>query len=229
MNRHRTGPPAGNWTESVVIRSYEGPLTGPEPDLDRPAPTPAPAGPVRLPRVVPAWLAVAALLLGGAASVAAALWWQHRTRVIEVTERVQAYDTTGPDAAGCPNLSPCVVRADLGQPLTVLARQLFPDSTVLSAVSVTRSDTGRTVLTSVVLRAPSGVGVSASAQCVPGAGPIRGRAASLPSAGPAQADFVVGGAPGCSVAVSAQIPRGVPVPLDELRRLAGDRQAQLTP
>ena len=226
MNRQRTGRPARDWTESVVIRSYEEPLAGAEPDPGRP---PAAAAVIRPPAVVPAWLVVAALLLSAAACVAAALWWQHRSRVIVVTDRVRPYYTAGPDAAGCPNLSRCVVRADLGQPLSVLARQLFPDATVLSAVSVTRSDTGRTVRTSIVLRTPSGLEVSASAQCVPGAGPIDTRAASLPAAGPAQADFVVGGAPGCSVAVSAQIPRSVPVPLTQLRRLVADPEVQLSP
>jgi hypothetical protein len=118
---------------------------------------------------------------------------------------------------------------DLGQPLTEVARLLFPDATVLSSRSIVDSRSGRTVRTTIVLRAPSGLEVSASAQCVPGAGPVTGRAASLPAAGPAQADFVVAGEPGCSVAVAAQIPRTVPVPLAQLRQLADDPQVQLSP
>jgi hypothetical protein len=94
---------------------------------------------------------------------------------------------------------------------------------------VVESGSGRTVQTTIVLRTLSGLEVSANAQCVPGAGPITGRAEPLPAAGPAQADFVVAGAPGCSVAVAAQIPRGAPVPLAELRQLARDPQVQLDP
>ncbi|HEX8768173.1 MAG TPA: hypothetical protein VF714_07370 [Jatrophihabitans sp.] len=228
MNRLRTSRPPGHWTESVVIRSYEAPLADPDPAMPLP-PLPAPVGPLRLPRVVPAWMVVAALLLACAAAGTAALWWQHRSRVVEVTNRMQAYYTTGPDAAGCPNLTRCQVRVDPGQPLAALARRLFPDATVLSAVAVTDTRTGRTVHSTVVLRAPSGLEVSATAQCVPGAGPIPGRVEPLPQMGPAQADFVVAGAPGCSVAVAAQIPRAVRVPLVELRQLAVDRQAQLDP
>ena len=146
-----------------------------------------------------------------------------------VTNRVQPYYSAGSDAAGCPILSRCRVVPDLAQPLTGVARQLFPNATVLSLVSVVESRGGRTVQTSIVLRTPSGIEVSASAQCVPGAGPVTTRAASLPAAGPAQADFVVAGAPGCSVAVAAQIPRAVPVPLAQLQQLAADPQVQLDP
>lgn len=226
MTRLRTGRSSGHWTESVVIRSYEAPLADPDPALPFPPPA-APDTPAPPPRAVPSWLVAAALVLACTACVAAALWWQHRSRVLEVTNRVPAYSTAGPDAAGCPVLSRCRVVPDLGQPLTVQARRLFPDATVLSSLSVVEPRSGLTVQTTVVLRAPSGLEVSASAQCVPGAGPVPGRAASLPAAGPAQADFVVPGAPGCSVAVSAQIPRAVPVPLAELRQLARDPQVQL--
>ena len=100
---------------------------------------------------------------------------------------------------------------------------------MLSSLSVQRLDTDQTVRTTIVLHTPTGLQVSATAQCVPGAGPIPDRAALLPETGPAQADFVVAGAPGCSVAVAAQIPPSVPVPLAQLRQLAGDRQVQLRP
>ena len=241
MTRQRIGRTAGNptrhWTQSAVIRSSEGPLS--DPDLESAA-EPGPGAPVDpastdsglsapATRVVPAWVVAAALLLACAASVATALWWQHRSRVIEVTRQVPSYYSAGPDAAGCPNLIRCQVRADLGQPLNVLARQLFPDATVLSSVSVVVSDTGQTVQTTIVLGTPSGVEVSAMAQCVPGAGPTFGRAAPLPPTGPAQADFVVAGSPGCSVAVAAQIPRSVPVPLSQLQQLAADPDVQLHP
>jgi hypothetical protein len=225
--RRRTGAPASNWADSVVIRSYESALADPESDVA--LPPPSPIQPPRRPWVVPAWLVAAAMLLACSAGVAAALWWQHRSRVIEVTHRVVPYYPAGPDAMGCPNLIRCQVRANAGQPLNMLVRQLFPDATVLSSLSVSSADTGQTMQTSIVVRTPAGVDVSASAQCVPGGGPIGARAASLPAVGPAQADFVVAGEPGCSVAVAAQIPRGVPVPLAQLLRLVGDRQAQLQP
>jgi hypothetical protein len=226
MSRQRADRPAGDWPQRVDFRSYEGPLAGPDPAELEPVPI---AEQARRPRLVPAWLVLVALLLSCSAAVAAALWWHHRSRVIEVSNRVQPHYTTGADASGCPTLGSCQVRADVGQPLNVLARRLFPGATVVSSLSVVRSDTGRTVWTTIVLRSPSGLDVSAIAQCVPGAGPITGRAEPLPPVGPAQADFVVAGAPGCSVAVAAQIPRAVPVPLTELRRLAGDRQVQLSP
>lgn len=178
---------------------------------------------------LPAWLVAITVLLACSAIVAASLWWQHRSRVIEVTHLVRPAYPAGPDSIGCPNLSSCQVRADLGHPLNALARQLFPDATVLSSVSVAESDTGRTVRTAIVLRTPSGVVVSAGAQCVPDAGPVPGRAGALPATGPAQADFVVAGAPGCSVAVAARIPRAAPVPLAELQRLARDPGVQLRP
>lgn len=181
------------------------------------------------PRVAPAWLVAVAALLACSAIVASSMWWQHRSRVVEVTHQVKPSYPAGPDSIGCPNLSRCQVRADLGHPLNALARQLFPDATVLSSVSVAESDTGRTVRTTIVLRTPSGVVVSAGAQCVPGAGPVPGRFGSLPAAGPAQADFVVAGAAGCSVAVAARIPRAAPVPLAELQRLARDPGVQLRP
>jgi hypothetical protein len=179
------------------------------------------------PTVVPTWLVAAAVLLACAALVTAALWWQYRTRVVEVTHRVVPYYPAGPDAMGCPSGVQCQVLSDAGQPLAVLARRLFPDATVLSSVSVTDAATGRAVQTTIVLRTPAGLELSALAQCVPGAGPIPIRAAPLPAVGPAQADFVVPGRPGCSVAVAAQIPRSVPVPLEQLRRLAADPDAQL--
>jgi hypothetical protein len=178
---------------------------------------------------VPAWLVAAAVLVACSASVTAALWWQHRSRVIEVINVVQPRYPAGPDPIGCPNLSRCQVRADIGQPLNTLAQQLFSDATVLSSVSVTESDTDRTVRTTIVLRTRSGIVVSAGAQCVRSASQVPGRAAALPARGPAQADFVVAGAPGCSVAVTAQIPRGTPVPLAALQRLAGDPEVQLRP
>jgi hypothetical protein len=218
MSRLRISRPDRDAIEPAPIRFAE------SPPADRDT-----ADPLRPSRVVPAWLVTGMLLLACAASVAAALWWQHRSRVIEVTNRVQPYYSAGPDAAGCPILSRCRVTADLGQPLAVAARRLFPDATVLSSLSAVDSGSGRTVQTTIVLRAPSGLEVSATAQCVPGAGPISDRAAALPAAGPAQADFVVAGAPGCSVAVAAQIPRAVPVPLAELRQLARDPQVQLDP
>jgi hypothetical protein len=224
MTRQRIGRPARSWIEPVVISSFEGPLSDPDP-----AAVWGPADRAASPKVVPAWLVAAALLSACALCVATALGWQQRTRVIEVTKRVPSYHSTGPDAAGCPNLTACKVLADLGQPLNMLARQLFPDATVLSSLSVVRSDTGRTVQTTIVLGTRSGIEVSAIAQCVPGAGPVPGRAAPLPAAGPAQADFVVAGAPGCSVAVAAQIPRAVPVPLPQLQRLVADPGVQLDP
>jgi hypothetical protein len=121
------------------------------------------------------------------------------------------------------------VRADLGQPLATTARRLFPDATVISAVSVVQSDTGQAVQTVIVLHARSGVEVSATVQCLPGGGAIPGRSAALPAVGPAQADFVVAGSPGCSVAVAAQVPRSVRVPLAELLKLATDPGVQLHP
>ena len=226
MTRLRINRPPGHWTESVLIRSYEVPLADPDPPF---LPAAEPAAPARPPKLVPAWLVVAALLMACTGSVAAALWWQHRSRVIEVTNRVQPYYSAGPDAAGCPILSRCRVVPDLGQQLPELARRLFPAATVLSSLSVVETGSGRTVRTTIVLRAESGLEVSASAQCVPGAGPVTGRAEPLPATGPAQADFVVAGEPGCSVAVAAQIPRAVPVPLAQLRQLADDPQAQLSP
>jgi hypothetical protein len=186
----------------------------------------APVSPAQ-PTVVPTWLVAAAVLLSCAALVVAALWWQHRTRVIEVTHRVVPYFPAGPDAMGCPRGVQCQVLADAGQPLTVLARRLFPDATVLSSVSVTDAATGRAVQTTIVLRTPAGLEISALAQCVPGAGPVANRAAPLPTVGPAQADFVVAGRPGCSVAVAAQIPRSVLVPVPQLQQLAADPDAQL--
>jgi len=219
MSRLRINRPARDWIE--LLPSESPPPAG--------AGSSAAGGPARLPRVVPAWLVAAALLLACAACAAATSWWQHRSRVIEVTSRVRPSYSAGPDAAGCPILLRCRVIADPSQPLATAARRLFPDATVLSSLSVVESGSGRTVQTTIVLRAPSGLEVSASAQCVPGAGPITGRAASLPATGPAQADFVVAGAPGCSVAVSAQIPRAAPVPLARLRQLARDPQAQLNP
>jgi hypothetical protein len=232
MSRLRISRPARDAIEPVLVRFAESQPADPgtaDPGTTDPDPIDPRAGHLRAPRVVPAWLVAAALLLACAASVAAALWWQHRSRVIEVTNRIQPYYSAGPDAAGCPILSRCLVSTDLSQPLAVAARRLFPDATVLSSLTVVESGSGRTVQTTIVLHAPSGLGVSATAQCVPGAGPISDRAASLPVAGPAQADFVVAGAPGCSVAVAAQIPRTVPVPLAELRQLARDPQVQLDP
>jgi hypothetical protein len=211
----RRGRQQPSWADEIAIWSDDG------------GPTDPGTGAASQPTVVPAWLVTAAVLLACSALVAAALWWQHRTRVVEVTHRVVPYSPAGPDAMGCPSGVQCQVLADAGQPLAVLARQLFPDATVLSSVSVTNAATGRTVQTTIVLRTPAGVELSALTQCVPGAGPIPTRAAPLPAVGPAQADFVVAGRPGCSVAVAAQIPRSVPVPLRQLQQLATDPDAQL--
>lgn len=227
MSRRWIARPERDRAEQVPITVYDGAPVATEPAAAI-APQ-APSDPPGRPWVAPAWLIAAAVLLACSASVAASLWWQHRSRVIEVTNHVQPSYPAGPDAAGCPNLSSCRVRADIGQPLNALARQLFPDATVLSSVSVIESDTDQTVRTAIVLRTRSGVVVSAGAQCVPGAGPVAGRVGSLPVAGPAQADLVVAGAPGCSVAVSASIPRAAPVPRAELQRLVADPGVQLRP
>jgi|GEM_PF-1785138 len=205
------------WADEIAIGADDGTPSGPgvlAPGSSRPT-------------VVPGWLVAAAVLLACSALVAAALWWQHRTRVVEVTHRVVPYFPAGPDAMGCPSGVRCQVLPDAGQPLAALARRLFPDATVLSSVAVTDAGTGRTVQATIVLRTVSGSELTAVAQCVPGAGPIPARAASLPALGPAQADFIVPGRPGCSVAVAAQIPRSVPVPVEQLRRLAADPDAQL--
>lgn len=225
MNRRLSGRPAPDWTESVVLRSYDSSLAAPEPPaaLEQPGRDQPPARS----RVVPAWLVAVALVVAGCATVAASLWWQHQSRTILVTKRVVPSHAAGADALGCPHLASCRVRADLGQPLGSTARRLFPDATVVSSVSVVESDTGQTVLTTIVLHVRSGVEVSATAQCVPDGDPIPGRAAALPTVGPAQADFVVAGSAGCSVAVSAQIPRSVAVPLTQLLKLATDPSVQL--
>jgi hypothetical protein len=217
----RSSRPPTSWADEIAIRPDDGasPVAG--------AGGPPPSG--SRPRVVPPWQVAVAILLACSALVIAALWWQHRTRVIELTHRVVPYTPAGPDAMGCPSGTRCQVLADAGQPLAVLARRLFPDATVVSSVAVVDAATGRTVQSTIVLRTPSGVEVSALAQCVPGAAPIPARAAPLPTVGPAQADFVVAGQPGCSVAVAAQIPQSVPVPLRLLRRLASDPDAQLRP
>ncbi len=217
----RSGRSPTSWADEIAI----GPDGGGSPALGAgDAPTTGPR-----PRVVPAWLVAVAVLLACSALVMAALWWQHRTRVIEVIHRVVPYTPAGPDAMGCPSGTRCQVLADAGQPLAVLARRLFPDATVVSSVAVVDAATGRPVQSTIVLLVPSGVEVSALAQCVPGAAPIPARAAPLPTVGPAQADFVVAGQQGCSVAVAAQIPQSVPVPLRLLQRLAGDPDAQLRP
>lgn len=223
MTRRLSWRPAPDWTESVVVRSEDSALAAGEP----PPAAEQPGGDRPPPRLVPAWLVTLALMLACCATVAASLWWQHRSRTIVVTNRVMPSYAAGADAFGCPNLTSCQVRAEIGQPLGSTARRMFPDATVVSSVSVVDSDTGRTVLTTIVLHARSGVEVSATAQCLPDGGQISGRSAALPSVGPAQADFVVPGPPGCSVAVSAQIPRSVAVPVSQLLELATDPGVQL--
>jgi hypothetical protein len=226
MTRRLSGRPVPDWTESVVLHSYENALADPEPppaaELAEATQSPVP------PRIVPSWLVALAVLVACGATVAASLWWQFRSRTIVVTNRVLPSYAAGADAFGCPNLSSCDVRAGIAQPLSTAARRLFPNAMVISSVSVVDSDTGRTVQTAIVLHARSGVEVSATAQCLPDGGPIPGRAAALPQVGPAQADFVVAGKPGCNVAVSAQIPRSVRVPVTELLKLATDPSVQLS-
>lgn len=231
MSRRWSTRPEPDPTAPVLIECYDEALDDPEAvdaDLDTVGGRRA-AGPSGRPRVVPAWLVTAAVLLACSAGVAAALWWQHRSRVIEVINLVRPAYPVGPDSSGCPNLSSCQVHASVSQPLNTLARRLFPDSTVLSSVTVTETATGRPVRTAIALRTGAGIVVSAEALCVPGAGLVPGRTASPPSVGPAEVDLVVTGDPGCTVAVAAQVPRAVPVPLDELRRLAGDPTGQLRP
>ncbi|MEO6502474.1 MAG: hypothetical protein ABIQ09_11245 [Jatrophihabitantaceae bacterium] len=230
MSRRWSTRPEPDTAAPVLIECHDEAPGDPEP-VDRHADDarPTAAGPSGRPRVVPSWLVAVAVLLACSAGVAASLWWQHRSRVIEVTNLVQRDYPAGPDSSGCPNRSRCQTYASVGQRLNTLARQLFPDSTVLDSMSVSESRTGRTVRTSIVLRTDSGIVVSADAQCVPGAAAVPGRFGPLPSAGPAQADFVVAGEPGCSVAVAARIPRAVAVPVEELQRLAGDPTVQLQP
>lgn len=235
MSRRRIIRPESDPTWPVLIECQnEAPGESVDPEAAAPgdpeaggANPAAAAGPSGRSRMVPAWLVAVALLLACSASAAAALWWQHRSRVIEVTNLVRPDYPVGSDSSGCPNLSSCQVQVSVSQPLNTLARRLFPDSTVLSSVAVSETTTGRVVRTAIVLRTGSGIVVSAEALCVPGAGLVPGRAGSLPSVGPAQADLVVTGDPGCSVAVAAQIPRAVPVPLAELQQLAGDPTGQL--
>lgn len=219
-----------DWTDSVVILTGTSALEDSDSHSDVATATLAdPLSPARLPsrtRPVAGWLAPVAAVLAALATVVSLLWWQHRSRVIMRSTEAPA---AAADAAGCPTSDRCELQFDVLQPIGAAARRLFPYAAVLSSVSVTDAGSGRTVQTTIVLSETSGIVVSASAQCIPGGGAVPSRTAALPAYGPAQADFVVAGRPGCSVAVAAQVPRAVPVPVAALQRLAEDPAAQLVP
>jgi hypothetical protein len=222
MTRWQRGGDGDGIDVVVVPRADDDGLAGPAdygPDSSGGAPRPIPA---RLVRVLLALTAIAA--------VTATIAWLWQGRLVVSTTTVPRPTTATVDGDGCPLDATCEVSVGGNEWVLAVLQTEFPDATVVAVSSVFDTATGRTLRSSAQVRTPAGMVVSAMAQCVRLGSPVpdRDTPSAAPSQGPADPLFVVSGAPGCSVAVTAHVPARVAVPTALLERIAHDPTLQLT-
>lgn len=176
------------------------------------------------------WCAAALALALLTASAATGLYL-HRLRPVTVTG-LPGRSTGRATAAltGCPPGRECNFQQDASSELLVLAQQFFPGARQLQAAIVSDPETAIDYRASTVIRTPSGITVSILAEHSASDERVPAWQSPFPVTGPAAVVLVVPGSqPGYSVAVSAQVPAGLPVPAAALRQLAVDPDVQLQP
>ena len=196
-------------------------------------PGPAPEPEIGAP--LPGWAVLLVLGVAAAAAAGATAYWQHRARTVTTTRVVVPAAVASLDATGCPVGRDCLLDSVPDPRLTAAVQRQTFDAAVLTGEATT-DPTGRHVYrTSLVARTRSGITLTLVAACVPQGDPVTGgssvssNSGSAVGAGAAVVELVVGGAPGCSVAVTAQVPAGVAIPDAGLTALAHDPAAQLAP
>jgi hypothetical protein len=200
----RIGDGDGDGIDVVVVPRADDGLAGPyEPDVTDTPPRPIPTRLVRL-----------LLALTAIAVITATVAWLWQGRLVVSTTTVSRPTTATVDGNGCPLDASCDVSLGGDQQMVASLLAAFPDSAVLAVSSVFDNATGRTLRSSAQVRTAA----------------EHGAASDPPSLlGPADTLLVVSGAPGCSVAVAANVPAQVPVPAAALQRVAYDPALQLTP
>ncbi|HEY2042547.1 MAG TPA: hypothetical protein VGH11_07710 [Jatrophihabitans sp.] len=179
----------------------------------------APAKPIGL-RLIVALLLISLAAVGIASGVRAD---QGRTIATTRTIIPPAAGTTGVDAIGCPNAVNCSIAGFFVPEPAAAAQRAFPDSTQLgSRAAVGEVDNSHYYFKTVTVRTKDGVVITAASQCVPHGVPIPDHTDLSPRRNPTDLVIVLGGADGCSVAVTAHAAAGVPLPVSQLRNLAHD-------
>lgn len=170
------------------------------------------------------WCALLAALALVLAATGGSLLNSRRDRTVTSTV-VQYRYPAGVDVTGCP-------RGDTCYPLTrsddAVIAQLPPElvrATMLASSLLMDTTTDTTIGTLQVLTA-DGLTMAVTARCIPGGAPVASRETepTRPAdGGPTELAFIrPGRLPGCSVALTAQVPAGRPVPTSWLRQLADE-------
>lgn len=175
------------------------------------------------------WCVTAAALAVVVLLAALAVFYQRSQPIVTRTVASQGQATQ--NLTGCPVLATCGKLDDVRPSLLIVAEQYLPGSEQLRLETAYDESSTISYRSTVVLRTPGGVTVSIVASFDPRGIRVGRWSSSVPSTGPAEITLVTPGyyTPGTSLAVTAQVPAGVAVPVTALRKLAADPSLQLEP
>ncbi len=173
---------------------------------------------------------VAAVALGAVLLLAAVAVFYQRSQPI-VTRTVISQGQPTQNLTGCPVIARCGDRDSVRASVSIVVEQYLPGSTELRLDTVYDEASDTDYRSTVLLRTSAGVIVSIVASYDPRAAPISRWSSEVPGTGPAEITLVTPGyyTSGTSLAVTAQVPTGVAVPANALRKLAADPSLQLEP
>lgn len=187
-----------------------------------------------------AWPAAVAACVGVGLCVVAGAGLHQRSRTVTTVLTRTAPPDVAPAATGagasaydCPGVGAC---ASVAVPRAFLAavRAAFPSASVLDATAVAGTVSGAapaaTILrSSVYLQDTGGRLIGVVSRCVPSGAAVTARDGGVgASSGPAQLVIVRGGAPGCSVVVTVDVPVGSTSPVAAAVGLADDPALRLS-
>jgi hypothetical protein len=175
------------------------------------------------------WCALLAALAVALAVAGGSLLNSRRDRTVTSTV-VQYRYPAGVDLTGCPRGDACYPLTRSDQAVTAQLPSELVTATVLASSLLMDTTTETTIGTLQVLTA-DGLTMAVTARCIPGGAPVASRETepTRPAdGGPTELAFIrPGRLPGCSVALTAQVPVGMPVPTPRLRQLADELPQQL--
>jgi hypothetical protein len=169
------------------------------------------------------WCALIAALALVLAVIGGGLLNARRDRTVTSTV-VQYRYPDGVDVIGCPRGDVCQPLPEPGGGLTGLLPPSLARATVLVDSLLLDTSTSTTIRTVQVL-VVGNLRLRVTSQCVPGAAPVPSRETepTRTTGGPTELAFIrPSRLPGCSVALAAQVPAGMPVPTQSLRQLADE-------